>query len=276
MAKLLAIDGMALVRRIYEAGASSGSAASGSAAPGLASDQSSEAEQAEQAFASMRASFTRLLQHQSPSHVLLAFDVPGPTWRHALFPAYKAHRPETPALLRQGLPEFYALLQSWGLQVLQIPGVEADDVIATGVLRWLREARGEAVIASSDKDLHCLIAEGALLWDHFKNEAHDRHWVEQKFGVGPELLVDLLAFVGDAADNIPGVPKIGIKTAAKLLRAYGSLDGVMAGAGILSDAMGQRLRAGREQLYLSRQLLTLKTDVTLGVSWKTLVWPTNH
>ncbi len=275
MAKLLAIDGMALVRRIYEAGVPSGGAPAGGANFSPPSE-AGQVEQAEQAFASMRASFTRLLQQQAPSHVLLAFDAPGSTWRHELYPAYKAQRPETPALLRQGLPDFFALLQSWGLQVLCIPGVEADDVIATGVLRWLREARGAAVIASSDKDLHCLIADGALLWDHFKNEAHDRRWVEQKFGVEPELLVDLLAFVGDAADNIPGVPKIGVKTAAKLLRAYGSLEGVMAGAGILSDAMGQRLRAGREQLYLSRQLLTLKTDVTLGVSWKTLVWAAQH
>ncbi len=153
-----------------------------------------------------------------------------------------------------------------------IPEVEADDVIATGVMRWLQEDRGTALIASSDKDLHCLIAHGALLWVHFKNEAHDRQWVEQKFGVGPELLPDLLALVGDTSDNIPGVSKVGMKTAAKLLRAYGSLDAVLAGAGILSDAMGQRLRNEREQLLLSRALVQLKTDVRLGVSWKTLVW----
>jgi DNA polymerase-1 len=261
---------MALARRIFEA--------TELLPPGLTPEQASPAQRddhAQRAIVHMRASFTRLLNSQSPSHVVLAFDHGGPTWRHALYPLYKAQRHPMPASLRQHLPAFYETLQQWGLQVLIIPDVEADDVIATGVTRWLQEQRGEAVIASSDKDLHCLIAQGALVLDHFKNEVRDRNWVEQKFGVGPELLPDLLALVGDAADNIPGVSKIGLKTAAKLLRAYGSLDGVLAGAGILSDAIGQRLRAGREQLNLSRQLVQLKTDVTLGVSWSKLAWQVN-
>jgi protein Xni len=260
MVKLLAIDGMALVRRIFE---------------GTEQTGSSEAEiddHARRALQHMAASFTRLLNTQNASHVLLAFDHDGPTWRHALYPQYKAQRAPMPDGLRRHLPDFYRTLQEWGLQVLIIPEVEADDVIATGVLRWMQEQRGPAVIATGDKDLHCLIAQGALVLDHFKNEVRDRNWVERKFGVGPELLPDLLALVGDAADNIPGVSKIGMKTAAKLLRAYGSLDGVLAGAGILSDATGQRLRAEREKLNLSRQLVQLKTDVTLGVSWSKLVW----
>ena len=260
MAKLLAIDGLALVRRIFEATETQGD--------GEAAVQ----EHAQRAMQHCRASFSRLLNSQAPSHVLAAFDAGGPTFRHELYPAYKANRQPMPVSLQQELPAFYTTLRQWGLQVLLIPGVEADDVIATGVSRWLQEDRGAAIIASSDKDLHCLIAQGALLWDHFKNEAHDRQWVEQKFGVGPELLPDLLALVGDASDNIPGVSKVGVITAAKLVRAYGNLDAVLAGAGILSDAMGQRLRDEREQLQLSRALVRLKTDVRLGVSWKTLVW----
>ena len=260
MAKLLAIDGLALVRRIFEATEMQGEG------------EAAALEHAQRAMQHCRSSFARLLNSQSPTHVLAAFDAGGATFRHALYPAYKANRQPMPASLQQSLPGFYDTLREWGLQVLLIPEVEADDVIATGVTRWLQEDRGSALIASSDKDLHCLIAHGALLWDHFKNEAHDRHWVEQKFGVGPELLPDLLALVGDASDNIPGVSKVGMKTAAKLLRAYGSLDAVLAGAGILSDAMGQRLRNEREQLLLSRTLVQLKIDVRLGVSWKTLVW----
>ena len=235
-------------------------------------DEAALEDHAARAMQHCRSSFARLLDSQAPSHVLAAFDAGGHTFRHALYAQYKAHRQPMPPALQQALPSFYATLRDWGLQVLVIPGVEADDVIATGVTRWLQEERGPALIASSDKDLHCLIAQGALIWDHFKNEAHDRKWVEQKFGVGPELLPDLLALVGDAPDNIPGVSKVGLKTAAKLLRAYGSLDAVMAGAGILSDAIGQRLRNEREQLRLSRELVQLKTDVRLGVSWKTLVW----
>jgi DNA polymerase-1 len=251
---------MALARRIFEATQAHGES------------EAERADHAGRALLHMQASFARLLNTQAASHVLLAFDAGGPNWRHALYPAYKANRHPMPPALQQRLPDLYANLRLWGLQVLCLPGVEADDVIATGVLRWLQEQRGEVVIATSDKDLYCLITQGALIWDHFKNEYHDRKWVEQKFGVGPALLPDLLALVGDAADNIPGVSKVGMKTAAKLLRAYGSLEAVMAGAGILSDALGQRLRSEREQLMLSRQLVQLKTDVSLGVSWKTLVW----
>jgi len=150
--------------------------------------------------------------------------------------------------------------------------VEADDAIATCVLRWLAEGRGEAIVASTDKDLHVLIAEGALLWDHFRNEWHDAAWVEEKFGVPPALLADLLALTGDAADGIPGVEKVGVKTAARLLQNYGSIERIMAGAGILKDAMGERLRRDAEQLAVSRQLVALKTDVHLGVTWNRLAF----
>ncbi len=110
------------------------------------------------------------------------------------------------------------------------------------------------------------------MWDHFKSEWHDSAWVERKFGVPPELLPDLLALMGDVTDSIPGVSKVGLKTGAKLLRAYGNLDAVMAGAGILQGPLGERLRKERDILYLSRQLVQLKTDVRLGVSWNMLAW----
>ena len=120
--------------------------------------------------------------------------------------------------------------------------------------------------------MHGLIAHGALVWDHFKSEWHDAAWVEQKFGVPPERLPDLLALMGDATDSIPGVSKVGLKTAARLLCTYGDLDAVMAGAGILKDTLGERLRKEREILYLSRQLVQLKTDVRLGVTWNMLAY----
>jgi DNA polymerase-1 len=172
--------------------------------------------------------------------------------------------------LNERLPQFYEQLTALGIKVLSIPEVEADDVIATTVKRWLDEERGEAIIVSTDKDLHCLIAQGASVWDHFKSEWHDREWVEKKFGVPPELLPELLALSGDASDNIPGVSKVGAKTAAKLLQNYGSLDKVMAGAGILKNPLGERLRKERDMLALSQRLVALKTDVRLGVTWNAL------
>ena len=255
MAKLLAIDGLNIVRRVYEA--------------------SPEPESEEKAAIALRhalSSFRKLLATHSPTHVLAAFDYGGSTWRHALYPRYREQRAPMPSCLRQALPGFHDKLAGEGLHILMLPEVEADDVIGTGVLRWLAEGRGEAIVATTDKDLHGLIAHGALIWDHFKGEWHDDAWVRNKFGVPPELLVDLLALMGDVTDGVPGVSKVGMKTAAKLLMAYGDLDAVMAGAGILKTPIGERLRAERDTLYLSRQLVQLKTDVRLGVTWNMLAY----
>lgn len=253
MGKLLAIDGLNIVRRVYEA-----------------SPDEDSAEKAATALRHALSSFRNLLAAHAPTHVLAAFDYGGPTWRHALYPRYREQRAPMPSYLRDALPGFHARLAEEGLHVVMIPEVEADDVIGTGVLRWLAEGRGEAIVATTDKDLHGLIAHGALVWDHFKGEWHDDAWVRNKFGVAPELLVDLLALMGDMTDGVPGVSKVGMKTAARLLNAYGGLDAVMAGAGILKTPIGERLRAERDILYLSRQLVELKTDVRLGVTWNML------
>jgi len=253
MGRLLAIDALNIVRRVYEA-----------------NDEEDLERKAETALRHSLSSFRKLLTVHQPTHVLAAFDFGGTTWRHALYPRYREQREAMPSALRDSLPDFQARLAEWGVQTLCIPEVEADDVIATCVLRWLGEGRGEAIIASTDKDLHVLIADGAMLWDHFRSEWHDHAWVQTKFGVPPEQLADLLALSGDATDGIPGVSKVGIKTAAKLLQSYGNIERIMAGAGILKDAMGERLRKDAEQLVVSRQLVALKTDVRLGVTWNML------
>lgn len=258
MARLLAIDGLNIVRRVYEA------------SPEPDSDL-----KAEIALRHALSSFRHLINGHEPTHVLPAFDFGGRTWRHDLYEGYREGRAPMPDPLRAALPGFYETLAKIGLQPVSLPGVEADDVIGTAVMRWLNEGRGDAVIASTDKDLHCLIAHGALVWDHFKGEWHDAAWVENKWGVPPEQLPDLLALMGDATDSIPGVSRVGMKTAARLLRTYGTLDAIMAGAGILKDTLGETLRKEREMLYLSRQLVQLKTDVKVGVSWNMLAWQHN-
>jgi len=255
MGKLLAIDGLSIVRRVYQAN----------------TDPDSP-EKTEAALRFCLMSFRKLLHTHQPSHVLPAFDFGGPTWRHALYPGYRENREPMPEALCAALPGFYQKLYELGLTVVSVPAVETDDVIATAVLRWLNEQRGQAVIASTDKDLLVLIAHGARILDHFKNEWHDQAWVEKKFGVMPEQLTDLIALMGDLPDGIPGVSKIGLKTAARLLRAYGNLEGVMAGAGILMDPQGDRLRHDRDAAFLSRELARLKTDVQLGVTWNMLAF----
>lgn len=255
MGRLLAIDGLNIVRRVYEA-----------------IPEPDSAEKAEIALRHALSSFRKLVHEHEPTHVLPAFDFGGTTWRHALYAGYRAGRAPMPAPLREALPAFYDKLHGLGLHVVSLPEVEADDVIGTVVLRWLADGRGEATVASTDKDLHGLIAQGARVWDHFKGEWHDHAWVERKWGVPPGQLPDLLALMGDPTDSIPGVSKVGVKKAAKLLRTYGTLDGIMAGAGILKDTLGETLRKEREMLYLSRQLVQLKTDVRVGVSWNMLAW----
>ena len=256
MAKLLAIDGLNIVRRIYEA-----------------SSEPDSPEKAETALRFSLSAFHKLLHVHAPSHVVAAFDFGGSTWRHQIYNRYREQRAPMPDALRSSLTSLYAELEKFHIKVLSIPEVEADDVIATAVLRWLGEGRGTAVVVTTDKDLHVLIQHGAAIWDHFKSEWHDAPWVQAKFGVPPEKLEQLLALMGDATDGVPGVSKVGMKTAAKLLNAYGSIDAIMAGAGILKNTLGENLRKDAGILALSRQLVALKSDVPLGVTWKMLAVP---
>jgi DNA polymerase-1 len=253
MAKLLAIDGMSIVRRVYQT-----------------SSEFDDAAKVESTLHFAQMSFKKLLGVHQPTHCLVAFDAGGHTWRHDIYPGYRANREPLPQLLADAMPRFYETLTGMGLRVLCVAGVDTDDVIATASHRWLREEKGEVVIASTDKDLLVLVADGARIWDHFKNEWHDAAWVEAKYGVSPASMTDLIALMGDPGDDIPGVSKIGVKTAARLLRTYGSLEGVMSGAGILMDPMGERLRREKDNAFLSRKLAQLKSDAQLGVTWKLL------
>lgn len=255
-ALFLAIDGLCIVRRVFQA----------------AKDEPDLEKRAEEAVSSSCRTFRRLLDTLAPSHVLTAFDAGGHTWRHDLYPRYRERRESMPEALRTRLPNMMARLQAMGVHSVQIPEVEADDVIATAVTRWLDKGYGQAIVASTDKDLHQLTAIGASIYHPFDNELRDAAWVEQKFGVPAALLGDYLALVGDGADEVPGVPGIGAKKAAELLRRYGSLDGVFAGAGILLDTVGRNLRKGKSDALVSRQLVALKTDAVLGVTWKQLAY----
>lgn len=260
MSKLLAIDGFSVLRPIFEA-----------------NSEPDFSKRAQDALDNALSSFGRLLGAHLPSHVLVAFDAGGNTWRHALYPRYRENRVPMATELRDRIPDFFVQLEQMGLRPLCIEGVEADDVIATGIMRWLAEGHGDAIIVTSDKDLYQLIKFGAVVCDPFeRGEIRDAAWVQKKFGVRVEQLGDYLALMGDAVDGVPGVPKIGKKKAAELLQRYGTIDNVMAGAGLLLDTTGRALRSNKANLYLSRQLVALKTDVTLGVTWRMLAMPAAH
>ncbi|MBS0556558.1 MAG: DNA polymerase I [Proteobacteria bacterium] len=207
---------------------------------------------------------------EKPAQVAFVADASGPTFRDALFEQYKAHRPPMPDDLRAQIEPMLALVGALGFPILRVSGVEADDVI--GTLARQAAAQGEdVVISTGDKDLAQLVNERITLVNTMTNSTLDPAGVAAKFGVRPDQIVDYLALVGDSADNIPGVPKCGPKTAAKWLGEYGTLDAIVANADKIGGKIGESLRAALPQLPLSRQLATIKTDVALDVTPAELV-----
>jgi DNA polymerase-1 len=193
------------------------------------------------------------------------FDASGPTFRDTLYSEYKSHRPPMPEDLAKQIEPIHAVVRALGWPLLMESGVEADDVI--GTLAQQAAAAGFSVIVSTgDKDLAQLVTPQVTLVNTMSNERVDVAGVEAKFGVTPERITDYLALVGDTADNIPGVPKVGPKTAAKWIQTYGDLDGVIAHAADIKGVVGENLRGHLEFLPLGRTLTTVKTDVALPMA----------
>ncbi|MDR3387880.1 MAG: DNA polymerase I [Rudaea sp.] len=200
-----------------------------------------------------------------PDFVAFVVDASGPTFRDELFADYKAHRPPMPDDLRAQIEPMLSLVAALGFPILRVDGVEADDVI--GTLATQAVAAGSNVIVSTgDKDLAQLVGAHVTLVNTMTNSTLDEAGVVAKFGVRTDQIADYLALMGDSADNIPGVPKCGPKTAAKWLQEYGSLDAVIANADKIGGKIGESLRASLGQLPLSRQLATIKTDVALDIT----------
>jgi len=204
----------------------------------------------------------RLLNEAQPEHIAVVFDARGPTFRHELYPEYKANRPPMPAELRDQVEAIFRFTKLLGLPLIQVEGVEADDVI--GTLAQAAEKSGmNCVISTGDKDMAQLVTDHTALTNTMTGADLDRSGVQQKFDVSPEQFVDFLALTGDKSDNIPGVDKCGPKTAAKWLQEWGSLDEIMAHAEEVGGKIGENLRAALEQLPLSRELATIRRDLDL-------------
>ena len=207
----------------------------------------------------------RLRQDYRPTRMVVVFDAPGGSFRNQLYADYKAHRPPMPDELVQQVEPLHQLVRALGIPLLSVPEVEADDVIAT--LTAAAVERGEEVIISTgDKDLAQLVGPGVTLVNTMTGTVLDREGVIAKFGVAPEQIVDYLTLVGDSVDNVPGVAKVGPKTAAKWLAEYGSLDQIMAQAEQVGGKIGANLRAALPHLPLSRQLVTVRRDLELGTA----------
>ncbi len=191
------------------------------------------------------------------------FDASGPTFRDAIYPEYKAHRSPMPDDLRAQIAPIHEVVRLLGWTVLDVPGVEADDVI--GTLAVTAAGQGvEVVISSGDKDLAQLVNEHITIIDTMNGKRRDLAGVEAEFGVPARLMVDFQTLVGDAVDNVPGVEKVGPKTAAKWLQEHGSLDALVAQADTIKGVAGENLRKALPWLPTGRQLLTIKTDCDLS------------
>src|ERR1039457_3778586 len=207
---------------------------------------------------------SKFLRDFTPPHIGVVFDAPGKTFRDDLFAEYKANRPAMPDDLRSQTEPLLAAVEALGLPVLRIDGVEADDVI--GTLACRAALAGQTVLISTgDKDMAQLVNERITLINTMSGTVLDRAGVKVKFDVYPEQIIDYLALVGDSSDNIPGIDKVGPKTAAKWLNSYGTLDGLLAHVAEIPGKVGENLRAGLATLALSRQLATIRTDLTLAL-----------
>jgi DNA polymerase-1 len=204
----------------------------------------------------------KLLKEESPELIAVVFDAPGRNFRDDLFEEYKAHRPSMPDDLRAQVQPLLDAVAGLGLPVLRVPGVEADDVIGTLAAQAARSGI-DTVISTGDKDMAQLVSGQVTLVNTMTGSRLDRAGVKARFDVNPEQIVDFLALTGDTSDNIPGIPKVGPKTAAKWLGQYGSLDEIVAHAAEIPGKVGESLREHLDRLDLSRRLATIRCDVDL-------------
>lgn len=215
--------------------------------------------------------FTRdlffLIEQKKPDYLLVAFDRPEPTFRHELYTDYKGQRAEMPVELIPQFPKIRAIVEALSIPILELPGYEADDMLAT-VARLTAEQGGHCYVVSADKDCRQLLGPQVSMFNIRKNSMFDAAALLEDWGVRPEQVVDFQSLVGDSVDNVPGVPGIGPKTASELLAAYGTLEGVLEHAGEVKAAKRrQALLENRELALLSRQLVRLDTHVPAEIDW---------
>jgi len=246
--KVLLIDGFNLVRRIFEAMPET------SDIQGL-SDSAARSVQ-------------RALNLHKPSHAIVVFEDHDITWRHLLYPGYKAGRKPTPEPLLKALPSIQEAFEILGVHSISLPSYEADDIIATiatGVVGVGKmQPRGEAIILSTDKSYLQLLRPGIRVFNHFNQREYLQAEVEERYGVSISQLTDYWALVGDASNNIKGVPKIGKKSAAELLNHYAALVDIIASDE--DDAKAKKVREDSSLALRCQQLVTLKQDVELGIN----------
>ncbi|MDH5857960.1 DNA polymerase I [Lampropedia aestuarii] len=246
--KLVLVDGSSYLYRAYHA------------MPDLRADPGNPDSPATGALRGMINMLQALRKEEPSAYAVCVFDASGPTFRDDIYPQYKANRAPMPDDLRAQIAPIHQVVLAMGWPMLAVPGVEADDVIAT--LASQAAAQGmQVLISSGDKDLAQLVTENIVIYDTMNGKRRDEAGVLAEFGVPPSLMIDYQTLVGDTVDNVPGVTKVGPKTAAKWLQEWGSLDNLLANADAIKGVAGQNLRDAREWLPTAAQLVTMKRDV---------------
>lgn len=212
----------------------------------------------------------KLIATQHPDHIAMVFDAKGKTFRHEFDPNYKANRETMPEDLSVQIPYLHAIIEAMGIPLIAKEGVEADDIIGT-LSKQAADIEWEVLISTSDKDMAQLVNDHTTLVNTMTNKSLDCDGVFEKFGVRPDQIIDYLALMGDTSDNIPGVPKVGPKTAAKWLSQYETLDAIIERADEFTGKVGEYLRGHLEQLPKNRFLTTIKLDVELPIDVHTLM-----
>ena len=215
----------------------------------------------------------KLIDSHKPDHLIICQDRPEKGFRHEVYPAYKANRSAPPEDLVPQFDLIKEFVNTYPFKALDHIVFEADDVIATLVERFRNKPEIEIYIVSSDKDLMQLIGDNVFMFDSMKDKVIKTKDVVEKFGVGPEQVIAVQSLCGDPSDNIPGVSGVGLKTAAKLINEYGSLEVIFDNAAHIKGKLGEKITAGKDDAFLSRKLVSLDTQVPLDADWKDLELP---
>lgn len=211
----------------------------------------------------------KLIKKYKPTHMAVAFDTKAPTFRHELSDAYKAHRPPMDDDLRVQIPYIHDLIEKLGIPLIKIDGFEADDIIGT-LAHTACQNGYPVVISTGDKDMAQLVNDCVILEDSFKDKITDVQGVFDKFGVHNTQIADYLTLMGDSSDGIAGIPKVGAKTASKLLTEYGDIDGILANLANIKGMVGQKIYEHQGEIPLNRTLATIVTNLELPISFDEL------
>lgn len=211
----------------------------------------------------------KLIKKYDPTHMAVAFDTKAPTFRHELSDAYKAHRPPMDDDLRVQIPYIHEMIEKLGISLIKIDGFEADDIIGTLARNACMQGY-PVVISTGDKDMAQLVNDCVILEDSFKDKITDVAGVFDKFGVHNTQIADYLTLMGDSSDGIAGIPKVGAKTASKLLGEYGNIEGILANVANIKGMVGQKIAEHQDEIPLNRTLATIVTDLQLPISFDEL------